>query len=118
MYLFIAIILIAELIIATNIICLVNKIDKKVIAFDEQLYVIRPEICKKIAAFKDGVEKFVLGVHSLVDFARKQRQKYLITIVQNVLIYLLLFSLRGKKKKYASAIRMAMALRDCWACNS
>ena len=118
MYLFIAIILIAELIIATNIICLIRKIDKKVLALDEHLYVVRPKICEGLTAFKDGVAKFVLGVHNLVDFAKRQRQKYLITTVQNILIYLLLFMLRGKKKKYASALRMAMTLRDCWTCNS
>lgn len=118
MYLFIAIILIAELIIATNIICLITRIDKKVLALDEQLCNSRPQICKSLTAFKDGVATFVLGVHNLVEFAKRQRQKYLITTVQNILIYLLFFMLRGKKKKYASAMRMAMALRDCWTCNS
>ena len=118
MYLFIAIILIAELIIATNVICLINKVDKKVLALDEKLCLSRAEICSGLKAFKDGVEKFVVGVHSLVEFGKRQRQKYMITMVQNILIYLLLFTLRGKRKKYAPAIRMAIALKDCWACNS
>ncbi len=87
-------------------------------ALDEKLCLARPEICTNLKKFKESVEKFVLGVHSLVEFSRRQRQKYIIATVQNVLIYLLLFMLRGKKKKYASAIRMAMTLRDCWACNS
>ncbi|MBE7710137.1 MAG: hypothetical protein E7Z93_06800 [Cyanobacteria bacterium SIG32] len=118
MYLFIAIILIAELIIATNIICLIKRADKAVLALDEKLCLSRPEICSSLKAFKEGVEKFVLGVHAIVEFSKRQRQKYLITIAQNVLIYLLLYMLRGKKKKYAPALRMAMALKDYWACNS
>lgn len=118
MYLFIAIILIAELIIATNIICLINKVDKKVLAFNEKLCIARPEICNYLKKFKDGVEKFVVGVHTLVKFGKKQRQKYTITMIQNLLIYLLLLSLKGKKKKYASVVRLAMSLGDYWACNS
>ncbi|MBQ8169019.1 hypothetical protein IJZ97_06355 [bacterium] len=92
--------------------------DKKVVVLDEKLYGIRPEICKTLNSFKESVAKFVLGVHTMVEFGKKQRQKYMITTVQNILIYLLLFLMKDKSKKYASAMRMALSLRDCWACNS
>ena len=48
MYLFIAIILIAELIIATNLVCLIIKADKKVLALSDKLTDVRPKI-------KDGL---------------------------------------------------------------
>ena len=118
MYLFIAIILIAELIIAINIICLVRKLDKKVIVLNEQICSMRPDICKFLALFKDGVAKFVVGVHSMVEFGKKQRNKYLMKIAQNILVYLLIFLIRNKSKRYASAMQLAMTLRDYWACNS
>ncbi len=116
MYLFITIILIAELIIAINIICLILKLDKKVIACDKKIYEFRPEICKKLHEFKDGVTTFVKNVHSMIEFGKIQRNKYIIKIVQNILVYLLLFLLKTRSKKSITAIKMAMNLSDLWGC--
>ena len=116
MYTFIAIILIAELIIATNLICLIMKADKKVVEFSDKVSVMRPELEKGLGYLKKSVAKFVLGVQNLCEFARKQREKYLISIVQNILIYLLLIILKGKSKRYFSAVQLVMSLRDCWTC--
>lgn len=116
MYLFIAIILIAELIIAVNIICLIVKWDKKAVALNEKITQSRPKLQETLSCMKESVGKFVLGVHNLCEFARRQREKYIISAVQNVLIYLLLIFLKGRSKRCLSAMQLALSLKDCWTC--
>lgn len=120
MYLFIAIILIAELIIATTVICLTVYADKKVIEFNKKVEKFRPKLQEGILSAKEAVAKFVLGVHKLCEFARRQREKYIISTIQNILIYFLLIFLKGKSKKCVSALQLAFTLKDCWdkSCNS
>lgn len=122
MYFFIAIILIAELIIAANLIWLMLKLDKKVLEADQKVREIRPELKQGLKAAKNAVAKFVEGVHSLCRFAEKKKKEYTISIVKTILIYLLLFLLKGKRKKCLSVMQLAVVLKDCWdkgtACNS
>ncbi len=122
MYLFIATILIAELIIATNLVCLIIKADKKVLAFSEKLTEVRPKIKGGLNSAKNAVAKLVEGVHKLSCYAEKKKQEYKISIIKTVLIYALLFLLKGKSKKCLSAMQLAVVLKDCWdrgaACNS
>lgn len=122
MYLLIAIVLIAELIIATTIICQINKLDKKVLMLSDKIIGIRPDIKKSLDGFKDAVAKLVIGVHSLCKYAELKKQQYTISIIKNILLYALLFTLKGKSRKCVSAVQFAAALKDCWdkgaACNS
>ncbi len=118
MYFFIAIILIAELIIAINLICLIIKLDKRVLAFSENLTVNHEKIKDGLKIFKTGVEKLVSGVHSLCTYARVKKQQYTISIVRTILLYALLFVLKGKSKKCVSALQLAAILKDCCeSCN-
>lgn len=118
MYFFIATILIAELIIAVTLICQINKLDKKVCELSEKVTEAQPKVEATLTQMKEGVAKLVDGVYKLCEFAKAKKQEYTISIIKNILIYLLLFLLKGKSKKYASAIQLVSALRDCWACNS
>ena len=121
MYLFIAIILIAELIIATNLVCLIIKADKKVLALSDKLTDVRPKIKDGLKSPKDAVAKLVEGVHKLSCYAEKKKQQYTMSIIKTVLIYALLIMLKGKSKKCLSAMQLAVVLKDCWdrgaACN-
>lgn len=122
MYFFIAVILIAELIIATNLICLIIKLDKKALMLSEIIIESQPKLKEGLKATKDAVAKLVEGVHALCKFAERKKQEYTISIVRTVLIYALLFLLKGKSKKCLSAMQLAVVLKDCWekgaACNS
>lgn len=120
MYLFIAIILTAELIIAVTVVCLTVYADKKVAEFNKKVEEFKPRLQAEISAAKDAVAKFVSGVHKLCEFACRQREKYIISTIQNVLIYLLLIFLKGKSRKCVSALQLAFTLKDCWdkSCNS
>ena len=122
MYLLIAIVLIAELIIATTIICQINKLDKQVVVLSDMIVELRPEIKKALDVLKESVAKLVVGVHALCKYAEIKKQQYTISIIKNVLLYSLLFILKGKSRKCVSAVQFAAALKDCWdkgaACNS
>ena len=122
MYFFIAIILIAELIIAVTVICLICKLDKKVLGLTQRVTNTRQKIHNALISLKEGVEKLVLGVHGMCKYAEIKKREYTMTIVRNILIYLLLFTLKGKSKKCVSAVQLAVLLKDCWdkgtACNS
>ncbi len=122
MYFFIAVILIAELIIAANLICLIKKLDEKVLMLSETITESKPKLKDGLNAAKDAVAKLVEGVHALCKFAEKKKQEYTISIMRTVLIYALLFLLKGKSKKCLSAMQLAVVLKDCWdkgaACNS
>ncbi len=114
MYFFIAIILIAELIVAINVICLINKLDKKALILNEQVLNVRPKMHSALSSLKDGVEKLVLGVHGLCKYAELKKREYALIIARNILLYLLLFTLKGKSKKCVSAMQLAVVLKDCW----
>lgn len=120
MYLFIAIILIAELIIATNVICLIQKLDKKVVNLSNQVVEARPKLDSALLCLKESVSKFVTGVHNLCVYAEKRTHKYITMVIQNVLMYALLYFLKGRSKRCVSALQLAFSLKDGWdkACNS
>lgn len=114
MYLFISIILIAELIIATAIICQIVKLDKWAIATNIRVLELRPNIEQGLNAFKLGVTKLVDGVQKLSFFIKSQQEKIILSILQNILITILIISLKGKRKKYLSGIQLVLALKDFW----
>ena len=114
MYFLIAIVLIAELIIAITVICLINKLDKKVLMLNERVTSIRPQIKGALDKMKNGVEQLVKGVHTLCKYAEIKKHEYTVAIVRNILIYLLLFTLKGRSKKCVSAMQLAVVLQHCW----
>lgn len=120
MYLFIAIILIAELIIAANIISLIEKLDKRVVALSYKVVESRPKLDKALNELKYSVSKLVSGVHDLCVFAEKRRKKYISMVIQNILVYMLLFFLKGRSKRCIAALQLAFSLKEGWdnACNS
>ena len=58
MYLFIAIIFIAELIIASSLICSFDKLDRKVLAFNNQVCEFHPKLEKTLTNLKNEVKDF------------------------------------------------------------
>ena len=114
MYIFISIILIAELIIATAIICQIVKLDKWAIATNSYISEFRPKMEQGLNVFKLGVTKLVDYVQKISLFIKTQREKIILSILQNILITILIISLRGKRKKYLSGIQLVLALKDFW----
>ncbi len=122
MYFLIAIVLISELIIAVNLICLIYKLDAKVLALTDNISSNHNTIKEILAGFKTGVSKLVIGVHALCNYARMKKNQYTISIAKTILLYALLFILKGKSRKCLSVLQLASVLKECWDkgayCNS
>ena len=114
MYLFILIILIAELIIATAIICQIIKIDRWAISTNNLIEGLRPDIESNLDTLKKNVKKLVDNVKSISVFLEVQRKKVFFSIIQNILVALLIITLKGKRKKYLSGMQLVFALKDFW----
>ena len=110
MYFFIATIFTAELIIAGAIVCSIYKLDKKVLLLSQKVEESRPKIQAALKSLRENIGETVTAVKDICIFIEKQRERYLVKLIQNVLAILLMFMLRGKSKKYVSAIELAMAI--------
>lgn len=110
MYLFIAIIFIAELIIATTLICSIQKLDKKVLALDSQVTEAAPKLKEGLVAARDAVSKSVEGANSLCVYVQKQHRRYLLAVVKSLIVLVVFFVYKGRRKKYIKAVRLAMSL--------
>lgn len=112
MYLFIAIIFIAELIIAVTVINFIVKINNRVNKLNSCVEVFNPlaEVCLQyvrciLTGFRTNFDKLIEYV------ACKKKQifnKFLIVIA----IYILLSIFRSKSKKYSHAYRIAGVIQD------
>ena len=110
MYFFIAIIFIAELIIAGAIVCSICKLDRKVTALSDKVAETKPKIQSALESLHKNISETVTAVKDICIFIEKQRARYIVKFIQNILAILLMFMLRGKSKKYLSAIELAISL--------
>ncbi len=114
MYVFIATILIAELIIATTLIYHIKELDKKVCDLCDKVVSTKPILHSGLNAFNEVSSKLVKTVENMINFVKAKREQYIISATKSLLIYFLLFMLKGKSRKYVSAIQLAVSLKDCW----
>ena len=112
MYLFIATIFIAELIIAVTVINFLAKLDKKVNDLNCCVEAFNPlaETCLQYArclttTFRQNFDKFV----SFVSHKRKQIFNKLLILIG---IYIVLFLFRAKSKKYSNVYHIAGVIQD------
>ena len=112
MYLFIAIIFIAELIIAINIISLILKADKKVLYLNSCVCAFNP-LAKTCLEYVRCISTTVAEkVACVIDFVRKKREQIIYKTVIIVAVYSLLFVFRYKKNNYSKLYRLISAIQD------
>lgn len=114
MYLFIATIFIAELIIALTIVFYIIKADKFVLEYDNKLLNVRPKIQIGLLTVREFTLMLAEKTSSLFDFARKKRNEYILGAVKTVLIYLMLFLFKGKCKRAAALCQGIVLAKDFW----
>ena len=112
MYLFIATIFIAELIIAITILLLINKADKMVRSFNNTVTGKRKEIEKALGDFKYCVTSFGEYYDCMINSLKKKRRQFKINLIKNIAMYLSLFMLKGKYKKAAALLQFAVLFHD------
>ncbi len=114
MYLFIATIFIAELIIATTLVLLILKADKAILKYNDILKDKRKEIEKALSDLKYCVTSFGDYYDCMINSLKKKRRQFKINLIKNVAMYLSLFMLKGKYKKAAALLQFAVLFHDFW----
>ena len=112
MYLFIAIIFIAELIIAVTVINYITKIDNKVLELNSCVEVFNPlaEVCLQYA--RCLATTFRLNFDKLINFISHKRKQIFNKLLILIAIYIVLFLFRAKSKKYSNAYHIAGVIQD------
>ena len=112
MYIFIAIIFIAELIIALQLILLITKLDRKVCDLNECVTAFNPLAKTCMEYVRCMTSQFCTKVAKSIEFVKKQREKIVIKTIISVSIYSLLFIFKFKKLKTKKINKLIGAIRD------
>ena len=112
MYLFIAIIFIAELIIACTIINYIIKADKAVCRYNECIKVFNPLVQTCLQYARCLVTTFNSSFESFIDFVRKKQVQIVYKTILIIAIYSLLFIFKIKSDKASKIYKLVGAIRD------
>ncbi len=114
MYLFIATIFIAELIIAGSLIIFIVKTDRKVRELNNRVIVFKPVLEGYLKAFKKAVYNLQNTFEAFFTFIKKKRQQFLTKVIIAVVMYASLIFFRGRFKKAAAVFQTLVLLKDYW----
>jgi len=112
MYILIAVIFIAELIIALQIILLITKADKKVCDLNECVNAFNPlaKTCLEYVNCLSSV--FNKNVIKGIEFIKKQHHKMIIKTISTMAIYTMLIFFKIKRVRAKKIFNLAGAIRD------
>lgn len=114
MYFFIAIIFIAELIIASNIISCILKADKYVCKLNERVQECHPQIEQCIFCIKDCISCAKTCIEATVSFLKCKQQEFKNRIIKTLLVYVILLLIEKKFKKISPAVKYIVFAKDYW----
>lgn len=112
MYIFIATIFIAELIIALSLINLMVKVDKKVRDFNECVKAFNPLTQTSLQYFRCLSTNFRDKIKGTIDFFKKQHKRLIVKTISTVAIYSMLVLFKTKKIRMSKILNLAIAIRD------
>lgn len=112
MYILIAIVFIAELIIALNLILLIVKADKKVCYYNQCVSVFKPlaETALQYARYK--VSEFNKSFGCVFEFVKKKKEQIIFKTVFMISIYALLIVFKIRMKKASKIYKLISVMRD------
>lgn len=114
MYVFIAIIFIAELIVAGFVLYWIIRADKAVKNLDNQVAQYSPCVVASLKNVRIGVGLVQDSIEKVLVFINRKRHEFRQRIINLVLIYAILLVLRVKFKKAAAICQYAMLLKEFW----
>ncbi len=114
MYVFIATIFIAELIIAGFIIYMTLKLRKKINNFNEQVLKNQKITIATVKEFHEILRTAQNIMNKTVDFVSKKKKELRSKLLNLAIIYALLIFFKVKFKRAASILQYALLLRDFW----
>ena len=112
MYLFIAIIFIAELIIAFTIINYIVKADKAVCRYNECVKVLNPLVLTCMQYTRCLVFTFNKSFMNFLVFVKKKQEQVIFKTIVIIAIYSFLFLFKIKSDKASKIYRLVGAIRD------
>lgn len=112
MYLFIAIIFIAELIIACTLINFIVKADKKVCRYNACVEVFNPLAQTCLQYFRCLVSSFNRSFETFFVFVKKKQEQIIFKAIVVIAIYSMLFLFKIKADKASKFYRLAGLIRD------
>ncbi len=114
MYLFIATIFIAELIIASTIISKIVQADKWVCKFNEKVSLCQPDIHKYALFIKDTVSCAKELVETVRTVIKKKQEEFRLRVIKTLIIYTLLLVMKSRFKKLATFCQYLVFAKDYW----
>ena len=112
MYIFIAIIFIAELIIACTIINFIVKADRAVRKYNECVKVFNPLAMMCLQYVRCMVSTFSKSFGEFVVFVKKKQEQVIYKVIVIIAIYSFLFLFKIKSDKASKIYRLVGAIRD------
>ncbi len=114
MYVFIAIIFIAELIIAGYIISLIRKADNFAMAYNDKVLINRAVLAKGFKTVRDSVCCVQTVIENTRECVARKKAEFWRRIVNLVVIYLILILLKMRFKKAATLLQYLVFMKECW----
>ena len=102
--LFFTLIVIAEVIIAAQLIFLIRRVDFAVIAINNKICESSPNIKNTISKVRNSVNKALIGVYNLGRIIEKRKDKTIKYFIKNAITTILFFMLSPNGKQILTAI--------------
>ncbi len=112
MYILIAIVFIAELIIALNIILLIVKADRKVCEFNVCVEAFKPLAQTVLQYARCLVRSFNCSFDKVLAFFKKKKEQVIFKTVVMISIYVILIVFKIRTKKVSKIYKLISAMRD------
>lgn len=109
---FIAIVLIAEIVITFHIISFILKIDKKVCELNEQIVALTPTIEDTLTSARISLNKVLLALNKFEQKLQSKTEEFKFNILKSVVTTVLYLLLNTSGKKVLSTIELAFSLKD------
>lgn len=114
MYLFIAIIFIAELIVALTLINGIIKADRAVCALNKRVLQAKPEIKNFLQQANECASCLKESVNSVITFVKRKHRQVMQRAIKTVLIYFILLTIKSRYKNLATFCQYAVLAKDYW----
>lgn len=114
MFLLIATIFIAEIIIVWTIISHIVKTDKLIKALQKDIISVKPQLKNILCGTRNNVKVIKEHKDKLFEIIEKKRNRILISSVISGIIYLTIFVVKRKNRKIAKIFQSLLVAKELW----
>ncbi|MBO5434911.1 hypothetical protein J6A31_03690 [bacterium] len=114
MFLFIATIFIAELIIVSTLISYIMKVDKVVKRLHKDVVALKPQLETALVGVRSGIHQVKEKKDSIFDVINKKRNKYIAGAIVSGALYLTIFVFKHKSRRIAQVCQGLLVAKEIW----